>query len=156
MSGSGINWAVCKSAPCSRQTTTPASHHSVFYRPDALPATKPTASKHWKLFNVQKFKNVWINTQLTITALLWNTQDSSKPGNSQLLLLTNLYRMGCCTFSVHHTDAAVQDTRSSAITEGPRDVLCQLKSCQLPRNSAEKSWTKYQLSLIDPCDKIVL
>jgi len=28
------------------QTTTPTSHHSVFYRPDALPAAQPTASKH--------------------------------------------------------------------------------------------------------------
>jgi len=31
----------------SSQTTTPTSHHSVFYRPDALPAAQPTASKHW-------------------------------------------------------------------------------------------------------------
>jgi len=37
VSGSGISSAICKSAPCSRQTTTPAPHHSVFYRPDALP-----------------------------------------------------------------------------------------------------------------------
>jgi len=29
----------------SLQTTTPAPHYSVFYRPDALPAAKPTASK---------------------------------------------------------------------------------------------------------------
>jgi len=36
VSGSGINWAICKSAPRSRQITTPAPHHSVFYRPDAL------------------------------------------------------------------------------------------------------------------------
>ena len=49
VSGSGISWAVCKSAPRSRQITTPAPHHSVFYRPDALPATQPTASKHWRL-----------------------------------------------------------------------------------------------------------
>jgi len=28
--------------------TMPASHHSVFYRPDTLPATQPTASKHWR------------------------------------------------------------------------------------------------------------
>jgi len=46
--GSGISWAICKSAPHSRQVTTPAPHHSVFYRPDALPATQPTVSKHWR------------------------------------------------------------------------------------------------------------
>ena len=79
VSGSGISWAICKSAPCSKQTpyqhpttqfftgrmdfteagdsewqwhqlghmqvctllqtdTMPTPHHSVFYRPDALPA----------------------------------------------------------------------------------------------------------------------
>jgi len=26
--------------------TMPAPHHSVFYRPDALPAAQPTVSKH--------------------------------------------------------------------------------------------------------------
>ena len=46
VSGSGISWAVCKFAPCSRQTTTPAPHHSDFYRPDALSAAQPTDSKH--------------------------------------------------------------------------------------------------------------
>jgi len=48
MSSSVISWAICKFAPCSRQTTTPASHHSVFYRPDALPAAQQTPSKHWR------------------------------------------------------------------------------------------------------------
>ena len=32
-------------------------------------------------------------------------------------------------------------TRSSAIAEGPRDASCQLKSCQLQRNSAETTYT---------------
>ena len=32
-------------------------------------------------------------------------------------------------------------TRSSAIAEGPRDASSQLKSCQLPRNSAETTYT---------------
>ena len=32
-------------------------------------------------------------------------------------------------------------TRSSAIAEGPRDASCQLKSCQLPLNSAETTCT---------------
>jgi len=44
VSGSGISWA----APWPRHVTMPASHHSVFCRPDALPATQPTASKHWR------------------------------------------------------------------------------------------------------------
>jgi len=46
VSGSDISWGICKSAPRSRQITTPIPHHSVFYRPDALPAAQPTASKH--------------------------------------------------------------------------------------------------------------
>jgi len=43
---SGISWTICNSAPGSRQITTPTRHRSDFYRPDALPATQPTVSKH--------------------------------------------------------------------------------------------------------------
>jgi len=45
VSGSGISWTICKSAPRSREnhaSTPPLS----FYRLDALPAAQPTASKH--------------------------------------------------------------------------------------------------------------
>ena len=43
----GISWTICKqSAPRSRQITTPTPHHSIIYRPDALPDAQPTASKH--------------------------------------------------------------------------------------------------------------
>ena len=48
VSCSGISWDICTSAPRSRQITMPAPHHSVFYRPDALPVAQPTASKHWR------------------------------------------------------------------------------------------------------------
>jgi len=48
VSGSGISWAIYKSALRSRQITMPAPNHSVFYRPDALPAAQPTASRHWR------------------------------------------------------------------------------------------------------------
>jgi len=45
-----ISWTTCKqSAPRCRQITTPTPHHSVFYRPDALPDAQPTVSKHWRL-----------------------------------------------------------------------------------------------------------
>ena len=43
VSGSGISWAVCKSAPRSRQITTPAPHHSVFLQ-DGCPSCRPTNS----------------------------------------------------------------------------------------------------------------
>ena len=48
VSGSGINWAICKSAPSSRQITLSSTPPLSFYRPDALPAAQPTASKHWR------------------------------------------------------------------------------------------------------------
>ena len=48
VSCSGISWAICMPAPHSRQITTPASHRSVVYWLDALLATQPTVSQHWK------------------------------------------------------------------------------------------------------------
>ena len=58
VSGSDISWAICKSAPRSRQIAMPAPHHSVFYRPDALPATQPTMSKQGG--NRDKYKSFGI------------------------------------------------------------------------------------------------
>ena len=43
VSGSGIRWAICKSAPRSRQITTPAPHHSVFLQA-GCPSCRPTNS----------------------------------------------------------------------------------------------------------------
>ena len=48
VSGSGISWAICKSAPRSREITTPAPHCSLFHRPNALPATQPMTSVYWR------------------------------------------------------------------------------------------------------------
>ena len=64
VSGSGISWAICKSAHPSRQITTPAPHHSVFYRPVALPAGQPTVSKHWRnlLASVLTYKYIPCNS----------------------------------------------------------------------------------------------
>ena len=38
----------------SSQTTTPTSHHSVFYRPDAFPAAQLTASEHWRKYSLHR------------------------------------------------------------------------------------------------------
>ena len=59
MSDSGISWDICESATRSRQVSVPAPHHSVFYRPDALPAAQPTASKHWRQVNSILKKHLW-------------------------------------------------------------------------------------------------
>ena len=71
VSGSG-SWAICKSAPCSRQITMPAPHRSVFYRPDALPATQPTASKHWREISdaIIAYKNIFQITGVSVGSLL--------------------------------------------------------------------------------------
>ena len=43
VSGSGISWAICKSAPRSRQITTPAPRHSDFLQA-GCPSCRPTNS----------------------------------------------------------------------------------------------------------------
>ena len=54
VSGSGISWAICKSTLL--QTDNHASTPLLsFYRPDALPATQPTASKHWESSSCLKY-----------------------------------------------------------------------------------------------------
>ena len=50
VSGSGISWAICKSAPRSRQITTPAPHQSVFTgRIPFLPPNQQRQSTEGKL-----------------------------------------------------------------------------------------------------------
>ena len=95
MSGTGISWAICKSAPCSRQITTPAPHHSVFYRPDALPATQPTASKHWrhclpvnwqKNKGKDKTKHSHTNRCYALPTVERYTEEQSLAGNIELFI----------------------------------------------------------------------
>jgi len=70
-SGSGISWAVCKSAPRSRQITTPAPHHSSFLQA-GCPSCHPTNSV--KALKVQgrqfkqasKIATVTMHTQTTL------------------------------------------------------------------------------------------
>ena len=66
VSGSVISWVICKSAPRSRQITTPASHHSDFYRLDALPAAQPTASKHWRAWHQHWYEIVGCKIRIHI------------------------------------------------------------------------------------------
>jgi len=61
VSGSGISWAICKSATRSRQIITPAPHHSVFYRQARCRSCHPTNSvKALKGVHYNKVWNVWL------------------------------------------------------------------------------------------------
>ena len=62
VSGSGISWAVCKSAPRSRQITMPAPHHSVFLQagcPSCRPTNSVKALKAWYcMVNVDSYSAI--------------------------------------------------------------------------------------------------
>ena len=96
VSGNGIRWAICKSAPCSRQITTPAPHHSIFYRLDALPAAHPTVSKHAR----------HLNTKLH-SRLRWQRE----------YLVEQKYLQGCHQYSpARHSPATLDCTPYASIT----------------------------------------
>ena len=71
VSGSGISWAICKSAPCSRQTPTLAPHHSVFA--DQMPFLPPNQQcqsiegnrLHWRTNRIPAMKSMTFKTNWT-------------------------------------------------------------------------------------------
>ena len=79
---------ICKSASRSRQITTPVPHHSVFYRPDALPVAQPTASKHWRHWVSRYLKG---KTNLDLTGARDSDRQWYQLGHMQVctLLQTN-------------------------------------------------------------------
>jgi len=63
VSGTGISWAVCKSATRSRQKTTPAPHHSVFLQagcPSGRPTNSVKALKAPELYKYYKRNNIFV------------------------------------------------------------------------------------------------
>ena len=67
MNGSGISWAICKSAPHLRQITMPESHCSVFYRSDALSAAQSTASKNIQHYTSYAIFSLFCSVSLSIS-----------------------------------------------------------------------------------------
>ena len=103
VSGSGISWAVCKSAHRSRQITTPAPHHSrVFYRPDALPATQPTASKHWRQKVIREANNNLAEQAHIMHPRQWHHQQPQHGANVKRMWKTDANVTHC---AIHTTTA---------------------------------------------------
>ena len=69
----------------SRQITMPAAHHSDFYKPDALPAIRPTASKHWR-HTTKSTNYLWCET------ILWWMPDWSSSHLTDALNTSSMSR----------------------------------------------------------------
>jgi len=62
---SGISWAICKSAHCSSQITTPAPHHSVFTgRMPFLPPNQQRQSTEGIQYSVMRKKKENVSLRL--------------------------------------------------------------------------------------------
>jgi len=87
VSGSGISWAICKSAPCSRQITTPAPHHSVFLQAGCHSCRPTNSVKALKSFCLSeplmrisgRTGGVFIATEFNISAPTYFPRIAYKP-----------------------------------------------------------------------------
>ena len=96
----------------SRQITTPAPHHSVFYRPDALPAAQPTASKHLEQITPKRRYAIAMHICSTLITEAANRRApllflvvmkhdrywSNRPGRFVVLLRLGHHHHCCCCF----------------------------------------------------------
>jgi len=75
----------------------------------------------------------------------FNAIYSRSKGTQSEMVTLQLFKPYCLSFMLHATEVMPLSkqslTRGSAIAEGLRDASCQLKSCQLPCNSAETTYT---------------
>ena len=65
-SGSGISWAVCKSAPCSKQITMPAPHNSVFLQARRRSSHPTNSVKALKTKHCRRLKQNKTNAAINV------------------------------------------------------------------------------------------
>ena len=141
MRGSGISWAVFKSAPCSKQTTTPAPHHSVFYRPDALPAIQSTASKLLLLKSAEFDDDVAL--LLSVAGLVMGphvtseseigSTDSAALRTSRACLRLSGSCVTSCTSFFRDSDPAIYEAPETTITDSsPFSIYLKYSKTKLP------------------------
>ena len=99
-------------------------------------------SNSQQTYNVLSFSRAWLilRSQLVVK-ITWSTINT-KGGHTYTHTHTHTHPFnGSFSRTTRVMSQYQKGTRSSAIAEGPRDASCQLKSCQLPRNSAETTYT---------------
>ena len=94
VSGSGISWAVCKSAPRSRQISTPAPPPLRFLQA-GCPSCRPTNS-------VKALKaNVWL-VRVQSASTGWRQRHGTLQRQQHEQLVTNAHQMSCFRGSPEH------------------------------------------------------
>jgi len=116
VSGSGISWAICKSAPRSRQITMPAPHHSVFtgWMPFLPPNQQRQSTEGRNLIKVVEIggsiiiitygPSIWktrskVNGMTWYGTSLWQAQSHSWKSSPFCLALQHLWRRFLCCAS---------------------------------------------------------
>ena len=103
VSGSGVSWAICKSAPCSRQITTPAPHHSVFFtgRMLFLPPNQQHQSTEVNIHSNQHLINTMSNSKdiFRLTNLTTRSRNYCGIGIIHYAKLTKWCFRICCFFT---------------------------------------------------------
>ena len=144
MSGSGISWAICKSAPRSRLITTPACHHSVFTgrMPFLLPNQQRQRtegltyiSKSTIKGQIAKTSSIFGNRQTLLPVLkLWYSgthtrQTDSQKRQLQLAMkwkkILRWRRCKCATADNSHIHNS--SSSSSTVTRSP-NLLLQMQT----------------------------
>ena len=127
VSGSGISWAICKSAPRSRQTTTPTPHHSFFTgQMPFLPPNQQCQSTE----GTQCYKGRLIEIYTWPTEWCWRSFTCCKPFQG-VLLYSCAVVVAVLTDSKSHSlsvaiESQVINSDGMCLTGGSNlNILCQ-------------------------------
>jgi len=77
-----------------------------FYRPDALPASQPTASKHWRQKLPQVKRIIWRFSVIRVTAVAHVIRKWLEAPEVGMLLLVDIIHLPACPARLHLTHAA--------------------------------------------------
>ena len=122
MSGSGISWAICKSAPRSRQITTPAPHHpTTQFFTGRMPFLPPN-QQH------QSTEGTWLPLSNDISS--WHgTEQQTRCSGMRMMWWTDRQ-----TPDQFHRPCSTYYASSANNTHVVRSVVC-VSACQLDNNS---------------------
>ena len=123
----------------SSQITTPTSHHSAFYRPDALPAAQPTVSKQPTL----KLYLIWFDPWSRINCININVWCGCKTP-MPVMLLKEIHNHICLIQQVFYATNNIYTTATTTTIEWKHCTEKTANSLQLV-TSVMRVWCNFTL-----------